>query len=469
MPDSWSTSSLDLLVGPGEAGVRRASLERAIRRAIRVGRLGPGARLPSTRALALDLGVARGTVSQAYAQLVAEGFLTARQGSGTVVSPHAVRPHRAEPPEPAPARPRFDFFPGQPDLSGFPRAMWASALRRVLRTAPDEVFGYGDVRGHPQVREALAAYLGRVRGVLADPEQIVVCSGFVQALSLLCAALKANGARAIAMEEAAVPDHREVVRASGLELVPVPVDDGGMRTEVLASLRVDAVVATPAHQFPLGGTLPPERRSALVRWARERDALIVEDDYDGELRYDRQPVGALQGLDPEHVAYAGTASKSLAPGLRLGWLALPTRFVQPVAAARRLADRHGGVLEQLALADLLRSGSFDRHLRQRRAEYRRRRDQLTALLAERVPAIRPAGLSAGLHVVVWLPPDGPSEGEVVARAAERSVGLMPLGQFWHDPAGKRPGLVVGYAAPPRHLFPSALAALADVLAESFDS
>jgi GntR family transcriptional regulator/MocR family aminotransferase len=271
------------------------------------------------------------------------------------------------------------------------------------------------------------------------------------------------------MEEAAVPDHREVVRASGLELVPVPVDDGGMRTEVLASLRVDAVVATPAHQFPLGGTLPPDRRSALVRWARERDALIVEDDYDGELRYDRQPVGALRGLDPEHVAYAGTASKSLAPGLRLGWLALPTRFVQPVAAARRLADRHGGVLEQLALADLLCSGSFDRHLRQRRAEYRRRRDQLTALLAERVPAIRPAGLSAGLHVVVWLPPDGPSEGEVVARAAERSVGLMPLGQFWHDPAGKRPGLVVGYAAPPRHLFPSALAALADVLAESFDS
>jgi GntR family transcriptional regulator/MocR family aminotransferase len=253
------------------------------------------------------------------------------------------------------------------------------------------------------------------------------------------------------------------VRASGLTVVPVPVDDGGVRVDRIAALSVQAAIVTPAHQFPLGSTLLPERRAALVRWAREKDALIVEDDYDGELRYDRQPVGALQGLDPERVAYAGTASKSLAPGVRLGWLALPSWLVAPMMAAKRLADRHGSAIEQLALADVLTSGSFDRHVRQRRLEYRRRRDLLTAMLSERVPWFRPVGLSAGLHVLLWLPPDGLSEAEVTARGAERSVGLYQLGQLWHDPAGKPPGLLLGYASLPRHLYPAALAALADTL------
>jgi GntR family transcriptional regulator/MocR family aminotransferase len=262
-----------------------------------------------------------------------------------------------------------------------------------------------------------------------------------------------------------MPHHRAVVEAAGLEVVPVAVDGGGIRVDELAGRDVHAVVVTPAHQFPLGGTLEPARRSALVRWAREAGALIVEDDYDGELRYDRQPVGALQGLDPDRVAYIGTASKSLAPGLRLGWVTLPAWLLDPVVEAKRLADRHGGVVEQLALADLLDSGSFDRHVRQRRAEYRRRRDELVGALAQRVPDLRPVGLVAGLHFALWLPPDGPPEHEVVARAAERSIGLLPLESLWHDPAGKPPGLLIGYASPLRYRFSAAVAALADLLAE----
>lgn len=465
MPKSWSTSSLDLLIDDASGSTRRASLERALRQAIREGRLGPGSRLPSTRALAHDLGLARGTVSEAYAQLVAEGFLTARQGSGTVVAPQPATLPPARPEEPAAERPRFDFHPGRPDMAGFPRALWASALRRALRTMPDEALGYGDPRGRPETRAALAAYLARVRGVLTLPEQIVICSGFVQALGLVCAALRARGARAVAMEDPTMDHHRAVVQAAGLEVVPVAVDEGGLRVDELPGLRVDAVVVTPAHQFPLGATLEPARRSALVRWAHETGALIVEDDYDGELRYDRQPVGALQGLAPDRVAYVGTASKSLAPALRLAWLALPSWLVAPVAEVKSLADRHGGVIEQLALADLLMSGAYDRQVRQRRAEYRHRRDALVAALAERVPALRPLGLAAGLHAALWLPPAGPSEDEVVAQAAARSVGLFALGSFWHDPAGKPPGLLIGYASPPRHRFSAAVAALVDVLAE----
>jgi GntR family transcriptional regulator / MocR family aminotransferase len=465
MSQSWSTSSLDLLLNPVRSTTRRAGLERALRDAIRAGRLGPGTRLPSTRALALDLGVARGTVSEAYAQLKAEGFLLARQGSGTVVAPDPAPQQRPQPREAVAERHRYSFFPGQPDLSSFPRTLWAGALRRALREMPDDAFGYGDPRGPIEARTALAAYLGRVRGVLAGPDRILVCSGFVQALSLLCVALCQRGATAVALEDPSLPYHREIIETAGLTAVPLPVDEGGLRVDLLPARRIDAVIVTPAHQFPLGGTLLPDRRTALVRWARETDALIVEDDYDGELRYDRQPIGALQGLDPERVAYAGTASKSLAPGLRLAWLTLPSWLVEPVVAAKNLADRQTGVFEQLALADILAAGSFDRHLRQRRLEYRRRRDLLTSTLSERLPWFRSTGLSAGLHVLVWLPPDGPSEAEVVARAAARSIELFPLGLYWHDPADKPPGLVIGYAAPRRHLFPAAVAALSDLLAD----
>jgi GntR family transcriptional regulator/MocR family aminotransferase len=465
MPESWSTSGLDLLVAPESGGGRRAGLERALRAAIRDGRLAPGARLPSTRALARDLGVARGTVSEAYSQLRAEGFLLAHQGSGTVVVPQTALLLDTLPAASAEPDLRFDFHPGLPDLGGFPRARWAAATRRVLRSVPDEVFGYCDPRGRIELRQALTVYLGRVRGVVTSPERILICGGWNQALSLLSDVLAARGATRIAIENPSLPDQRTIVQQAGLDVLSVPVDDGGLCVETLISGSAAAVIVAPAHQFPIGATLHPARRAVLLRWARETGGLIVEDDYDGEFRYDRQPVGALQGLDAERVVYAGTVSKALGPGLRLGWLALPSWLVEPMTEAKRLADRHHGVIDQLVLAELIEAGDFDRHIRRCRVEYRWRRDTLIAALARRVPGARPAGVAAGLSMLLWMPADGPGEREIVARAAERSIRLMRLGLYWHEPVEHDPGLLIGFAALPRHLFASAVDALVDVLAE----
>jgi GntR family transcriptional regulator / MocR family aminotransferase len=465
MPESWSTSGLDLLVAPEPGGGRRAGLERALRAAIRDGRLAAGARLPSTRALARDLGVARGTVSEAYSQLRAEGFLLARQGSGTVVAPQTAPLLDTAPVTLAAPDPRFDFHPGLPDLSAFPRARWAAATRRALRSVPDDAFGYCDPRGRIELRQALTVYLGRARGVVTSPDRILICSGWNQAVGLLSSVLAARGATRIAIENPSLPDQRTIVRQAGLDVLAVPVDDDGLCVEGLIGASADAVVVTPAHQCPIGGTLHPTRRAALLRWARETGGLIVEDDYDGEFRYGRQPVGALQGLDADRVVYAGTASKALGPGLRLAWLALPSWLVEPMTEAKRLADRHHGVVDQLALAELIEAGDFDRHIRRCRVEYRRRRDTLIAALAQRVPSTRPAGVAAGLSMLLWMPPDGPGECEIVARAAERSIRMMPLGMYWNEPVQRDPGLLIGFAAPPRHLFASAVHALVDVLAE----
>jgi GntR family transcriptional regulator/MocR family aminotransferase len=464
MDGSWTIPGLDLLIDPEPGAGRRVGLERALRDAVCEGRLPPGARLPSTRALAQELGLARGTVSEAYAQLVAEGYLMARQGAGTVVAPRGGPMEEAPAEAMAPPDPRFDFHPGMPDLGSFPRARWLAAMRRALRTAPDGAFAYGDPRGRPELRRSLAEYLGRARGVLTSPDRVVICGGFHQALGLLGEALRLLGARAVAMEDPTIPDHRTVVERAGLQVIDAPVDADGLLVDDLARESIQAAVVTPAHQSPLGGTLRADRRTALIRWARAADAIVVEDDYDGEFRYDRQPIGALQGLDPERVVYAGTASKSLAPGLRLAWLALPTRLLEPFVEARREADRSGGALEQLALAQLLESGDFDRHVRRQRQVYRRRRDALLAALAARVPSLRPVGVAAGLHVVLRLPPRWPGEAEVLARAAGRSIGLFGLGWFYHRPSDGPGGLVVGYAAPPRHVFPAAVRALADTLA-----
>jgi GntR family transcriptional regulator/MocR family aminotransferase len=460
---SWA-SSPDLLVARRAGGGRRAALERALRTAIRSGRLRPGERLPSTRALAHDLGLARGTVAEAYAQLAAEGWLRTRPGAPTRVAPElrtAPDPPRGAPPAGAPPAPRFDLRVGVPDVGAFPRAAWLRALRRSMAAAPDDALRIYEARGRPELRTALAAYLGRTRGVLADPEQIVVCSGFTQGLAILSRALREAGARAIAMEDPCVAHLRAIPAGAGLRVLALPVDDDGARLEVPAG--AGAAVVTPAHQFPLGATLPAERRAALVRWARDYGTVVVEDDYDGEFRYDRQPVGALQGLDPEHVVYAGTASKTLAPGLRLGWLVLPRGLVEPVLAARQVAGGDTATLEQLTLAELLESGGYDRHVRRMRQRYRRRRDLLLALLGGRVPGMRTRGVAAGLHVVLELPAGGPAEAEVLARAAERSLALHALGPYWHVPRERPQGLVLGYAAPPEHTYAQTLAALGDVL------
>ncbi|MFD8075379.1 PLP-dependent aminotransferase family protein [Streptomyces sp. NPDC059718] len=481
--NEWAISGVDLHLDLAGGTGARAGLEDALREAVRGGRLAPGTRLPSSRTLAKDLGVARNTVADAYGQLVAEGWLTARQGSGTRVGDgwRAAAPPRghharttapqpestADPvgiPEPAgPPRPReqvpYDLRPGSPDLGSFPRAAWSAAARRALAAAPNEALGYTDPRGRPELREALAAYLGRVRGVRTTAELVVVCTGFVQAAGLIGRTLRARGARSVAVEALGYPHTLRILRKAGLTTVPLPVDDDGAQVSLLDA-GVDAALLTPAHQFPYGAPLSPARRTAAVAWARATGGLVVEDDYDGEFRYDRQPVGALQGLAPEHVVYAGTASKSLAPGLRLAWLALPTALVEPVLAEKVLADHQSPVLDQLTLAELIVSGGYDRHVRRMRLHYRRRRDRLVTALAARAPAVRVSGIAAGLHAVLRLPPGTPADA-LVARAREHGLALQSITDFGGTEGD---AIVVGYGAPPEHAFAGCLDVLCALLA-----
>jgi GntR family transcriptional regulator/MocR family aminotransferase len=450
---------LELAPGVG----RRDGLERALREAIRLGRLAPGTRIPPSRTLARDLGIARGTVVEAYSQLVAEGYLAARQGAGTVVTHNA---HAATAParEPAAAaQPMFDFHPGVPDPTAFPTRQWLRALRRALVSAPPSALGYGDPRGAPELRDALASYLARARGVVTSPAAVVTVPGFMRGLALLCVALQARGARRIAMENPCIFQHRDGAKAAGLEIVPMEVDEQGARVDVLERSGADVALVTPAHQFPLGATLSPERRAALVEWARAGDRLVIEDDYDGEFRYDRLPVGALQALDPDRIVYAGTASKTLVPGLRIAWLALPEWLTRPIVDIKKVNERQLPFTDELALAELIESGDWDRHVRRMRGRHRARRDRFAATLAESAPSARAIGISAGLHAVVELPGRGPTEKELVTRARGRSIGLFPLGPFWHRPRRRPQALVVGYGSPPEHRYEAALRELGDVL------
>lgn len=457
MPKDWS-GSVDLHLDVDTAGGRRAGLEQALRAAIAAGRLAPGAALPSTRALAAELGFSRGTVTAAYDQLIAEGHLVAVPGSGTRVAATAA-PRAPAGPEVSgiPDEPPHDLRPGRPDLGTFPSAAWLRSTRRVLASAPAGAHALGDPRGRPELREALAGYLGRARGVHADPARMVITSGYAQSLGLLASVL----AGPFAMEEPGHFYHRAIVGRAGRGIVPLPVDDLGARPDALGG--AGAAVLTPAHQYPSGATLHPERRRAFTARARETGAVIVEDDYDGEYRYDRQPVGALQGTAPEHVVYGGTTSKTLAPALRLGWLVLPAHLVEPVTEAKRLADAHTQSLAQLVLADLIETHAFDRHVRASRLRYRRRRDLLVETLRVRVPHVRVQGIAAGLHVLVLLPPGGPDEDEVMGRAAAAGLALMPLRDHWQDPAGRPQGLIIGYSTPLAAAYRPALDALCTVL------
>jgi GntR family transcriptional regulator / MocR family aminotransferase len=466
MPETWATSGLDLHLDVACHRVR-AGLEGALRQAVRSGRLRAGTRLPSSRALAADLGIARNTVAECYTQLVAEGWLSARQGSGTWVAERAGPPpgHPAGPASAQFREPRYDLRTGVGDLSAFPRAGWLAAARRALLAAPGQALGYGDPRGLPQLREALAGYLSRARGVVATPERIVVCAGFAQGLELLCEVLRARGAATLAVEAYGHRLHWRIARSRGLSVTGLPVDGGGA---VITDLDgADALLVTPTHQFPLGVPLEPARRRQAVDWASRAGGLIIEDDYDGELRYDRPAVGALQALAPEHVAYAGTASKSLAPGLRLGWLVLPARLVDEVAGAKAAAGRLSSSLDQLTLAEFITSGAYDRQIRRARLAYRRRRDRLVAALHRSAPGVRVTGIAAGLHAVLRLPP-GACEDDVVAGAAGRGLALEGLSAYRIDGHPGEPAhgaaLVVGYATPPGHAYTAALARLCAVLA-----
>jgi GntR family transcriptional regulator/MocR family aminotransferase len=445
MPRSRTSSSGELLVElrRDDSQPLHGQLEQELRGAIRLGRLPGDSVLPSTRALAAQLGVSRGVVVEAYEQLVAEGYLSSQPGGTTRVCAKATEGVPTAPTRSARPAHRIDFGYGRPDVTQFPRQVWLRSLRRVLNEAPSDRLSYLEERGAPELREALATYLNRVRGTAATADRMVICNGFAQALGLVTQVLAANGARRIAVED---PGQRDSIRAAtlrGLEVVPVPVDDAGIVVDTLRRVDPDAVVLTPAHHFPTGAVLSPERRAALVAWARERDRLILEDDYDAEYRYDREPIGALQGLAPEHVIYAGSASKTLAPGLRLGWLIVPPRLVDQLAATKAATDRGSASLEQLAFADFLSRGEFDHHLRRMRPIYRARRDALLAALERHLPELRPVGASAGLHVLAWLPA-GIDEKALVEHAADAGVGVEGVTPYRSASRDGPGGLLFGY-------------------------
>ncbi|MFE5545867.1 PLP-dependent aminotransferase family protein [Streptomyces sp. NPDC056534] len=497
----------ELLLPAAAAPARRRgrALQEALREAVRSGRLAAGTRLPSTRALAADLGVSRGLVTEAYEQLTAEGYLRSDRGAGTWVGDAArsrlggTRARGAAPSgggdlgraggaraggglDPAPGSPApgadtlprgtgapprgtgapargtpavlVDFRPGTPDLSLFPRAAWSAAQRAVLARLPHPALGYPDPRGLPELREALADMLTRRRGVVADPERLVVCSGVAQASSLLGFVLRARGLDAVGVEDPGSPEHGRLFASTGLDTLWLPLDEEGLLPEPLTASGVRAVVVTPSHQFPSGISWSAERRAALLDWARAVDGYVLEDDYDGDFRYDRAPVGALQGLDPERVVYAGSVSKSLAPGLRLGWMLVPEALLAEVVERKRTMDLGNPVLDQAVLAEFVARGAYDRQLRRCQRAYRERRDALLSALAEHLPGTGVSGIAAGLHVIARVPARyGPPE-RFLARSAEAGVALRPLEEY----GTARPGdgdvrLVLGYA----HLAPSVVA------------
>jgi GntR family transcriptional regulator/MocR family aminotransferase len=401
-------------------------IEHSLRDQVRSGRLAPGTRLPSSRVLAAELGISRGVVLEAYSQLVAEGYLTASQGAPTRV---ALVPsgEQERPPLQATtlgARPLHDFDPTLPDLISFPRDEWLRSVRAAAREAPCDRLGYADPRGTPELRNALMGYLGRARGASPEPEHTIVCGGFTQGFAVLCRALRARGVDRIAVEEPGWPHHRLIAESAGLEPIGIGIDDQGLRTDELAASGCEVVVVTPAHQFPTGVVVSSERRTALLEWAEDEDALVVEDDYDSELRYDRDAVGALQGLAPERVAHIGSVSKRLAPGLRLGWVLAPSWLSGALTYEKAVADGGTPALEQMALADLIGRGEFDRHLRRMRLRYRARREALLAALERELPDARPHGIAAGLFVPVQL------RGTDEFALAAAGVGTHAFGDSW---------------------------------------
>ncbi|TDH61179.1 PLP-dependent aminotransferase family protein [Dankookia rubra] len=445
----------------------------AIKDRIAAGLLAPGARLPSTRSLAAEWGVSRTTVTAAYEQLIAEGYLEARQGARTRVAqglgPPPVTPGLPGPaeqsdrlsaygqqladftPPPVAAGSRMvaDFRYGDLSAADFPMLAWRKAVTgALLRREPS--LRYGDPSGSPDLRAALQGYLWRARGLRCDAEQIVVVNGSQQGLDL-CARLLLNPGDPVVMENPGYNLARQVFVAAGAEVVPVSVDREGLRTEALPLARL--AYATPSHQFPLGSVMSAGRRRELLAWARRSGAHIVEDDYDSEYRFDTAPIPPLQALDAAgRVIYLGTVSKTLSPTLRLGYLVVPAALAPAFAKAKRLTDRHSPGLEQQALADLIESGAYERHVRRvRRRNGERRAALLAALSAILDDAVTVVGADAGLHVVVWLD-RVPREREdaLIARAQAAGLGVYPVSPLYAPtPAEARPhtaGLVMGYAS-----------------------
>jgi GntR family transcriptional regulator/MocR family aminotransferase len=451
---------MDIHLVLDRAAPLRAQLERELRDAIRSGRLRAGGKLPPSRLLADELDVSRGVVVEAYSQLVAEGYLVARPGDGTRIADGLAQQPPAARASPGTVRGvRYDLRSGIPDLSFFPRREWQSATASALRELPDAAFTYGSRRGLRQLRIALSDYLGRVRAVVADPERMFVATGAAHGMSILWHTIHQRGARRVAVEDPTWSAIRETIAQAGLEAVPVAVDEHGLDVAALEHVDVDAVVLSPAHQYPTGNVLAPERRAELITWARRHGSLIVEDDYDAEYRYDRDPIASLQGLAPDCVVYVGTSSKTLAPGLSLGWILVPSHLVGEMAAQHGVTRAMPGVLVQSAYATLLERGDIDRHLRRTRRRYHARRNALVEALARELPEAFVGGASAGLHLIAWLP-EGADEAAITDAAAARGVAIHSLHQDCSVTAPFGPALLLGYGLIVEPAIPRAVRELA---------
>jgi GntR family transcriptional regulator/MocR family aminotransferase len=425
----------------------RRQLEHALRGAIRSGRLAPGSVLPPSRDLADQLGVSRGVVVDSYSQLRTEGYLSAVRGSGTrvaLLSAPGAPPARRQV---SPAEQfRYDLRPGQADYHAFPRARWKAALVRALRELPDRRLGYANHCGIAELRNAVAGYLARVRGVVVEPEHVVICCATSQALTVLWHTLRKQGGRRVAIEDPGWRWQRYTVEHAGLEAVPVRVDADGLVVSELIAADVDAVVMTPAHHYPTGVVMTAERRAALIRWARERHALIVEDDYDVEYRFGREPIASLQGLAPDLVAFVGTTSKTLAPSLRLAWIVPPAHLIDDVENELLVTGVTPPTIDQIAMASFIENAALERHVRSMRRSYRAKRDVLVDALGTHLPAARVGGTAAGLHLLAWLP-DGVDEHATAMRARRSGVGTHELHRHCDTSAPSPPALLLGFALP----------------------
>lgn len=440
-----------------------AQVGTVVREAIRDGRLVGGTALPATRRLADDLGISRGVVVEAYQQLTAEGYLTSEPGGYTRVAEGVTAPATAGQISTNP-EPTIDLRYGRPDLAQFPRAAWLTSVRRVLTTTPHERLSYLDGRGAPELRDALAEYLNRVRGTWASADNVIVCNGFAQGWSMIAGVLAARGIRRLAVEDPSDDAARRAAQAAGLEVVGVGVTTTGIDVAALEASGARAVLVTPAHQFPTGALLSAEARASLLAWATATDSLVIEDDYDAEYRYDNTPVGALHGLAPDRVIYAGTASKTLAPGLRLGWLVAPAHLVADLASAKLRLDRGSPVIDQLTFADFLTRGELDRHLRRMRPIYRRRRDALLEALREHLPMLAPVGIAAGLHVFAWLPPQIPHQ-VLTERARARGIDLSAFDGYRLN-AAIPDALIIGYGKAHEDQLRAAVAVMGEIVADA---
>lgn len=457
------TDFLHLAIDEAPGGGKSDWLARQIRLALEDGRLPVGSRLPATRVLAGELGVSRGVVTEAYQRLVEDGHLAGRGRNGTIVvgAPAAAprSPAHAAPPPPrsvfaaAPgadvfdtmrtARARIDLSPGLPDLAAFPRAAWLRTERHVLDHLAASDLGYGDPRGTPALRLAIANWIARNRGIRADPDEVLIVAGTAQTLTLLGRVLRDDGISAVAVEDPGSLGARQHLHNCRLDTPPVAVDSEGIRVDELRATGETAVLLTPAHQFPTGVVLRGGRRSELTRWARECGGLIIEDDYDAEHRYDRTPVPALRSVLAENVVYAGSVSKLLAPALRIGWVLAPPKYRDALVDAKRFTDLGNAALPQLVLARFMESGAMERQLRHLRRHHRHRRDAMIKAIGRHLPDATVHGAAAGLHLTITFDAEF-ADTELAARALARDVKVHPLS--WHSQRPHRPGLVLGYAA-----------------------